>query len=107
MKVIPADYNAVTEEGHLRLGFIDSRAALLREGHRAGDRVWLSDGEVLVGATLADDGRYGLVGIPDWATMVHLDDDEAREAVRRRGEPVAAFDRDHSGGDRSGDHGRA
>jgi tetratricopeptide (TPR) repeat protein len=81
MRVIPADYNATTEAGHLRLGFGDSRAALRAAGKQVGDHVWLSDGEVLVGATLARDDA-GLVGIPDWETIVHLDDDEARDVNR-------------------------
>jgi tetratricopeptide (TPR) repeat protein len=62
---------------------LGSREDVERAGVGPGDWVWLSDREVVVGARLQLDRRYGLVGIPDWDTTVHLDD-ELRdcEAVR-------------------------
>ena len=33
---------------------------------------WLSDGEATFGARLAVDEKYGLVGVPDWDTVVNL-----------------------------------
>jgi hypothetical protein len=77
MKMIFADYNAATEAGHLCLTTRGARADIERLGARPGDWAWLSDSEVVVGAQLAVDDRYGLVGIPDWDTLVHLDDEGA------------------------------
>jgi hypothetical protein len=84
MKMIYADYNAATEAGHLCLTTRGSREDVERAGVGPGDWVWLSDSEVIVGARLQLDHRYGLVGIPDWETIVHLDEDHVRdiEAVR-------------------------
>ncbi|MHB1561288.1 MAG: hypothetical protein ACYC61_27900, partial [Isosphaeraceae bacterium] len=82
MKTIGADYNAMTEAGHVRLTLPCSQEDVSRLGLHPGDWAWLSDGEVIVGAQLAIDDRYGLVGVPDWDTMVHLDDEEARDARR-------------------------
>jgi hypothetical protein len=86
MKTISADYNAITESDHLRLGFRPSQEDIERVGARPGDWAWLSDGEVMVGAQLAVDDRYGLVGVPDWDTLVHLDDEESRDYERVRAE---------------------
>ena len=74
MRTIAADFNAMTESGHLRLGSRGSREDLRDQAVHVGDWMWLSDGEVVVGAQLASDDRYGLVGIPRWKTLVHLDD---------------------------------
>jgi hypothetical protein len=41
--------------------------------------MWLSDGELVVGAQLAIDDRYGIVGVPRWKTLVHLDDDDSND----------------------------
>jgi tetratricopeptide (TPR) repeat protein len=79
MKTISADYNAATESGHLRLNSKASLGDIERWQLSPGDWAWLSDGEVLVGAQLAIDDRYGLVGMPDWDTVVHLDDDDSRD----------------------------
>jgi hypothetical protein len=79
MKIVPADFNAMTEEGRLRLGFRDSQDTLRNLGIEVGDWMWLSDGEVLVGAQLASDARYGMVGIPRWKTLVHLDDEDSKD----------------------------
>ena len=37
-------------------------------------------------ARLATDDRYGLVGLPDWDTLVHLDDDDVRDTETVRSE---------------------
>ena len=87
MKTICADYNAMTEAGHVRLttaGLAGGHVSRL--GLRAGDWAWLSDTEVMVGAQLAIDDRYGLVGVPDWDTLVHLDDEGADDFDRIKAE---------------------
>jgi hypothetical protein len=78
MKTIYADYNAATEAGHICLTTLGSQEDVARAGLEPGDWAWLSDTEVILGAQLAIDDRYGLVGIPDWDTLVHLDDDDVR-----------------------------
>jgi hypothetical protein len=75
MKTIYADYNAATEDGHVCLTTRGSQEDLERAGVGPGDWVWLSDSEVVVGARLQMDDRYGLVGVPDWDTIAHLDDE--------------------------------
>jgi hypothetical protein len=100
MKTIGADYNAMTEAGHVRLTLPCSQEDVSRLGLRAGDWAWLSDGEVIVGAQLAIDDRYGLVGVPDWDTIVPLDEEGADDFERIRatltpvltGEPTAPQD---------------
>ena len=82
MRLISADFNAMTEAGHVRLTLPCSREDILRMGLGPGDWAWLSDGEVLVGAQLAIDDRYGLVGVPDWDTLVHLDEEGADDFNR-------------------------
>lgn len=82
MKPVFADFNAMTESGHLRLNCRGSQEDLRAAGLRSGEWTWLSDGEVLVGGKLGEDPRYGVVGIPAWQTLVHLDDDEEAEDVR-------------------------
>jgi tetratricopeptide (TPR) repeat protein len=82
MKTISADYNAMTEAGHVRLTLPCSQEGILKLGLRPGDWAWLSDTEVMVGAQLAIDDRYGLVGVPDWDTLVHLDDEGADDTER-------------------------
>ncbi len=82
MKTIGADYNAMTEAGHVRLTLPCSQEGVSRLGLHAGDWAWLSDGEVLVGAQLAIDDRYGLVGVPDWDTIVPLDEEGANDGER-------------------------
>ncbi len=86
MKTIFADYNAITEAGHLCLTTRGSQEAIARAGARPGDWAWFSDGEVVVGAQLAIDDRYGLVGEPDWDTLVHLDDEDAADIESRKDE---------------------
>jgi hypothetical protein len=82
MKTIYADYNATTEAGYLCLTTRGAQADIERRGVRPGDWAWLSDNEVFVGAQLAIDDYYGLVGIPDWDTLVHLDDEGADDFDR-------------------------
>ena len=82
MKTIGADYNAMTEAGHVRLTLPCSQEGVSRLGLHAGDWAWLSDGEVIVGAQLAIDDRYGLVGVPDWDTIVPLDEEGADDFER-------------------------
>jgi hypothetical protein len=79
MNTVLADYNAATESGHLRLNFRVSRDDIAKAQLHPGDWAWLSDGEVLVGARLAVDEKYGLVGIPDWDLVVHLDDEDVHD----------------------------
>jgi tetratricopeptide (TPR) repeat protein len=86
MKTVFADYNAMTESGHLRLGFRTSQADIAKAHLHPGDWTWLSDGEVMIGAQLAIDDRYGMVGIPDWDTLVHLDDEDSRDFEKVRSE---------------------
>jgi len=54
-----------------------------------GDWAWLSDGELVGGAQLAIDDRYGLVGVLDWDTLAHLDDEDAEDIDRTRDEIAA------------------
>jgi len=79
MKTIYADFNAMTEAGHVSLTTVGSQAEIARAGLRPGDWAWLSDGELIVGAQLAIDDRHGLVGVTDWDTLVHLDDEGAND----------------------------
>ena len=80
MKCISADFNAMTEGGHVRLTLPCSRDDIEQEQLVTGDWAWLSDGELVVGAQLAIDNRYGLVGVPDWETLVHLDEEGANDS---------------------------
>jgi tetratricopeptide (TPR) repeat protein len=82
MKTIFADYNAMTEARHVCLTTHGSHEDIARTGLQPGDWTWLSDSEVVVGAQLAVDDRYGLVGVPDWDTLVHLDEDGAEDYNR-------------------------
>jgi len=84
MKTIFADYNAITESGHLRLSFPASQDDMRAAGVQPGDWAWLSDGELVVGARLELDPYYGLVGAPDWETLVHLDDEESQDFEKVR-----------------------
>jgi hypothetical protein len=77
MRTISADFNAMTESGHIRLELPCSKKDIEREHLAIGDWTWLGDGEVVVGAQVAHDDRYGTVGVPDWDTLVHLDEEEA------------------------------
>jgi hypothetical protein len=82
MKTISADYNALTESDSLRLGFHSTQEEMRAAGVQPQDWAWLSDGEVIVGAQIMDDPRHGLVGVPEWKTLVHLDDEDATDFER-------------------------
>jgi tetratricopeptide (TPR) repeat protein len=86
MMTIFADFNSMTESGHVSLSTRGSQADIERTGARPGDWVWLSDSEVIFGAQLAIDDRYGLVGVLDWDTLVHLDEEGADDFDRVRDE---------------------
>lgn len=75
MKLISADFNARTESGDLRLNSRGAQEDLRDQGIQIGDWMWLSDGELVVGAQLAVDDRYGIVGVPRWNTLVYRDDE--------------------------------
>ena len=48
MKTISADFNAMTEAGHVRLTLPCSQEGIISLGLRPGDWAWLSDTEVMV-----------------------------------------------------------
>jgi tetratricopeptide (TPR) repeat protein len=79
MNTIFADYNATTEAGHVRLTCPGSADDIRSRALHPGDWAWLSDTEVVVGAQLAIDHDYGLVGIPDWDTLIPLDEEDVRD----------------------------
>lgn len=81
MKTIYADYNASTEVGHVCLTCLGSERDLRNSRLGVGDWTWLSDGEIVVGARLENDPYWGLIGVPDWDTMVHLDDENDQDPV--------------------------
>jgi tetratricopeptide (TPR) repeat protein len=85
MKTVFADFNAMTEGERVRLTTRGSQEDIDDQGIQIGDHVWLSDGELLVGAEVAQDPRYVVVGIPAWDTLVNLDD--AQEADFNRSLP--------------------
>jgi hypothetical protein len=78
LKTVFADFNAVTESGCLRLNCRGSRDDLRDSGIKVGDWMWLNDGEVQVLAVLVSDDRDGVVGLPLWSSLVHLDDDDSK-----------------------------
>lgn len=82
MNTIFADFNAMTEAGAVRLNCLGSRDGIQAAGLQPGDWAWLSDGELIVGAQLREDPLYTIIGIPDWKTLIHLDDDDAQDAER-------------------------
>jgi hypothetical protein len=94
MKLVAADFNAATEAGHVRLTLPCSQEDIARLGLGSGDWAWLTDGELIYGAQLAIDDRYGLVGVLDWDTLVHLDDEGADDfdSVRDELKPLVASD---------------
>ncbi len=93
MKTMYADYNATTESGNICLTTRGSQDDIQRLGVRPGDWVWLSDSEVVVGARVDVDPYYGIVGVPDWETLVHLDDEEAEDFQRVWGDLQSLFSR--------------
>jgi hypothetical protein len=86
MNTIYADFNAMTERSHVRLTTRGSQADLERFAIPPGDWVWLTDGELVVGALVSIDSYYGVVGVPDWDTLAHLDDEGADDCEHIKGE---------------------
>jgi hypothetical protein len=82
LRTIFADFNAMTESDGVRLTTRGSQDDMRRLGVRVGDWVWLTDGELIVGARAADDPVDGTVAVPAWDTLVHLDDDGAKDLDR-------------------------
>jgi tetratricopeptide (TPR) repeat protein len=76
MKTIFADFNAMTESEQVCLTTRGSQHEIDARGIQEGDLVWLSDGELVVGAKVAVDPRYGVVGVPVWDTLINLEDAE-------------------------------
>jgi tetratricopeptide (TPR) repeat protein len=74
MKTIFADFNAMTEAEQVCLTTRGSQKEIDDRGIRVGDLVWLSDGELVVGAKVAVDPRNGIVGVPAWDTLINLQD---------------------------------
>lgn len=81
MNTIFADFNAMTEDGAVRLNCFGSLEDIQDAALQPGDWTWLSDGELIVGAQLREDPLYTMIGIPDWETLVHLDDDDVQDAA--------------------------
>ncbi len=82
MNTIFADFNAMTERDGVRLTTRGSQDDLRRFGIRLGDWVWLTDSELVVGARVDEDPYHGVVGTPDWETLVHLDDEASPDIQR-------------------------
>lgn len=95
MKTMYADFNAMTESDGLRLTTRGSQEDMRRLGVRPGDWAWLTDGELIVGARVDEDPCYGVVGVPDWDTLVHLDGEEARDVQRVWGDLQSLLSRAH------------
>lgn len=73
MTTIYADFNALTEDRSIRLTTRGSKDDLERNHVQIGDWVLLSDGEMQVEAQIANDPRYGVIGVPTWASLVDLE----------------------------------
>ena len=82
MKTIFADFNAMTEAEQVCLTTRGSQEDIGDQSVQVGDCVWLSDGELVVGAQIAIDPRYGVVGVPAWDTLINLDDAEKADFSR-------------------------
>jgi hypothetical protein len=82
MKTLSVDFNAMTESDEVHMDLPRTCADIVEQNLGAGDWAWLSDGELIVGAQLKVDQRYGLVGVPDWDTLIHLDELDAENYVR-------------------------
>jgi hypothetical protein len=96
MNIIFADFNAMTEDDHVCLTTRGSQEDMQRSDVRVGDWVWLGDGELIVGAQVAEDPYWGLIGIPAWNTLVHLDDEGASDPVRLHSEYQGLLQREVS-----------
>ncbi len=84
MKTVSADFNALTEDGDIRLTCRASRDDLKQMGLKPSDWAWLSDGEVLFGARLERDARWGMVGQLRWDTLVRFDDPDVENPLAIR-----------------------
>ena len=85
MRTIYADFNAMTAGDCVRLTTRGSEEDRRRLGVGIGEWIWLSDGELIVGARIEDELHEGVVGRPDWDTLVRLDDEGARDTHHLRG----------------------
>src|SRR3954447_7051884 len=74
MNPVFADFNAMTESGQVRLNCRGSHDDLRDRSLHPGDWSWLSDGELIVGGRIDTSPGDGIVAVPDWRTLVHLDD---------------------------------
>ena len=74
MNPIFADFNAMTESGQVRLNCRGSQDDLRAADLHPGDWAWLSDGELMVCGRIDSSPDTGIVAVPDWKTLVHLDD---------------------------------
>ena len=81
MNPIFADFNAMTESGQVRLNCRGSQDDLRAADLHPGDWAWLSDGELMVGGRIDTSTGAGVVAVPDWKTLVHLDDPQDVAAV--------------------------
>jgi len=75
MKTVEADFNALTSDEYVRLTTCGSERSMSAQGVRPGEWVWLSDGEMEVGARVEADHEGRLYGVPAWDTLVYLDPD--------------------------------
>jgi hypothetical protein len=75
MQTIDVDFHALTEEESIWLGTPWSLKSIEQASLKPGDWTWLTDGEMQVGARIAEDAVYWLVGVPAWDTLVYLDDE--------------------------------
>ena len=83
MNPIFADFNAMTESGQVRLNCRGSQDDLRAADLHPGDWAWLSDGELMVCGKIDSSPDTGIVAVPDWKTLVHLDDPHDVAAVGR------------------------
>ena len=75
MNPIFADFNAMTESGQVRLNCRGSQDDLRAADLHPGDWAWLSDGELdRLRQNRQQPATPGSYGVPDWKTLVHLDD---------------------------------
>ncbi|MGO9597770.1 MAG: hypothetical protein ACLP7Q_07195 [Isosphaeraceae bacterium] len=88
MTPVFADFNAMTETGQVRLNCQGSRDDLRAGGLHPGDWAWLTDGELIVGGKIDSSPEDGVVAIPDWKTLVHLDEPYEAEVVYQELRPL-------------------
>ena len=88
MNPVFADFNAMTETGQVRLNCQGSQDDLRAGGLHPGDWAWLTDGELIVGGKIDTSPEDGVVAIPDWKTLVHLDEPYDAEAAYQELKPL-------------------